>query len=122
MVERMSGVGTRTPFTKIEFSPSTKRVLEYAVDEARRMGQHYISTEHLLLGLVRENDGVAMDVLRKFGVSAEQVRRQTRRMLKESPVASARETTSRPPQGQERKSKDAAGRSAGYRPDRAGRG
>jgi ATP-dependent Clp protease ATP-binding subunit ClpC len=87
MVERLSGVGTRTPFTKIELSPSTKRILEYAVDEARRMGQHYISTEHLLLGLVRQNEGVAMDVLRKFGVSAEQVRRQTRRMLKESPVA-----------------------------------
>ncbi len=87
MVERLSGVGSRTPFTKIELSPSTKRVLELAVDEARRMGQHYISTEHLLLGLVRQNEGVAMDVLRKFGVSAEQVRRQTRRMLKENPVA-----------------------------------
>jgi ATP-dependent Clp protease ATP-binding subunit ClpC len=86
MVERLSGVGSRTPFTKIELSPSTKRVLELAVDEARRLGQHYISTEHLLLGLVRQNEGVAMDVLRKFGVSAEQVRRHTRRMLKESPV------------------------------------
>ena len=87
MVERLSGVGTRTPFTKIELSPSTKRILELAVDEARRMGQHYISTEHLLLGMVRQNEGVAMDVLRKFGISAEQVRRQTRRMLKESPVS-----------------------------------
>jgi ATP-dependent Clp protease ATP-binding subunit ClpC len=86
MVERLSGVGSRTPFTKIELSPSTKRVLELAVDEARRLGQHYISTEHLLLGLVRQNEGVAMDVLRKFGVSAEQIRRHTRRMLKESPV------------------------------------
>ena len=87
MVERLSGVGTRTPFTKIELSPSTKRILELAVDEARRMGQHYISTEHLLLGMVRQNEGVAMDVLRKFGISAEQVRRQTRRMLKENPVS-----------------------------------
>ena len=87
MVERLSGVGTRTPFTKIELSPSTKRILELAVDEARRMGQHYISTEHLLLGMVRQNEGVAMDVLRKFGISAEQVRRQTRRILKESPVS-----------------------------------
>jgi ATP-dependent Clp protease ATP-binding subunit ClpC len=87
MVERLSGVGTRTPFTKIELSPSTKRILELAVDEARRMGQHYISTEHLLLALVRQNEGVAMDVLRKFGISAEQIRRQTRRMLKESPVS-----------------------------------
>ncbi len=92
MVERLSGVGTRTPFTKIELSPSTKRILELAVDEARRMGQHYISTEHLLLGLVRQNEGVAMDVLRKFGISAEQVRRQTRRVLKESPVAAAEST------------------------------
>ncbi len=87
MVERLSGVGTRTPFTKIELSPSTKRILELAVDEARRMGQHYISTEHLLLGMVRQNEGVAMDVMRKFGISAEQVRRQTRRMLKENPVS-----------------------------------
>ena len=86
MVERMAGMGTRTPFTKIDLSPSTKRILELAIDEARRMGQHYISTEHLLLGLVRQNEGMAMEVLKKFGVSAEQVRRQTRRMLKESPV------------------------------------
>ncbi|MCI0395780.1 MAG: ATP-dependent Clp protease ATP-binding subunit [Chloroflexi bacterium] len=98
MVERLSGVGTRTPFTKIELSPSTKRVLELAVEEARRMGQHYISTEHLLLGMVRQNEGVAIDVLKKFGVSAEQVRRQTRRMLKENPVPAAAErpTTRRP--------------------------
>ena len=94
MVERLSGVGTRTPFTKIELSPSTKRILELAVDEARRMGQHYISTEHLLLALVRQNESIAMDVLRKFGVSSEQVRRQTRRMLKESP-ASTREKPSK---------------------------
>ena len=86
MVERMAGMGSRTPFTKIDLSPSTKRILELAIDEARRMGQHYISTEHLLLGLVRQNEGMAMEVLKKFGVSAEQVRRQTRRMLKESPV------------------------------------
>lgn len=89
MVERLSGVGTRTPFTKIELSPSTKRILELAVDEARRLGQHYISTEHLLLGLVRQNEGVAMDVLRKFGISAEQVRRETRRTLKENPVSAS---------------------------------
>ncbi len=89
MVERLSGVGTRTPFTKIELSPSTKRILELAVDEARRMGQHYISTEHLLLALVRQNESIAMDVLRKFGVSAEQIRRQTRRMLKESPASTS---------------------------------
>ena len=101
MVERLSGgQGTRTPFTKTELSPSTKRILEYAVEEARRMGQHYISTEHLLLGLARQNEGLAIDVLRKFGISAEQIRRQTRRMLKESPVSAAESGTSQqqPPQ------------------------
>lgn len=94
MVERLAGVGTRTPFSKVELSPSTKRILELGIDEARRMGQHYISTEHLLLGLVRQNEGLAMEVLKRFGVSAEQIRRQTRRMLKENPVAS-RESRSR---------------------------
>ncbi|MCB8925028.1 MAG: ATP-dependent Clp protease ATP-binding subunit [Ardenticatenaceae bacterium] len=97
MVERLSGgPGTRTPFTKIELSPSTKRVLELAVEEARRMGQHYISTEHLLLGLARQNEGLAIDVLRKFGISAEQIRRQTRRMLRESPVATSESSSSTP--------------------------
>ena len=87
MVDRLSGgPGSRTPFSKIELSPSTKRVLELAVEEARSMGQHYISTEHLLLGLARQNEGLAIDVLRKFGINSEQIRRQTRRMLKENPV------------------------------------
>ncbi|MFO7663660.1 MAG: ATP-dependent Clp protease ATP-binding subunit [Chloroflexota bacterium] len=94
MVERLSGgQGTRTPFTKTELSPSTKRILEYAVEEARRMGQHYISTEHLLLGLARQNEGLAIDVLRKFGITAEQIRRQTRRMLKENPVSAAEQSS-----------------------------
>ena len=95
MVERLSGVGERTPFSKVELSPSTKRILELAIDEARRMGQHYISTEHLLLGLVRQNEGLAMDVMRRFGVTPDQVRRQTRRMLKESPVSSQERRSSR---------------------------
>ncbi len=101
MVERLSGgQGTRTPFTKTELSPSTKRILEYAVEEARRMGQHYISTEHLLLGLARQNEGLALDVLRKFGISAEQIRRQTRRMLKESPVAATESSSPQVPRRQ----------------------
>ena len=106
MVERLSGgQGTRTPFSKTELSPSTKRILEYAVEEARRMGQHYISTEHLLLGLARQNEGLAIDVLRKFGISAEQIRRQTRRMLKESPVSAAESST--PQQQQPRRQQQA---------------
>ncbi len=105
MVKRLSSSpSTRTPFTKIELSPSTKRILELAVEEARHMGKHYISTEHLLLGLARQNEGMAIDVLRKFGISAEQIRRQTKRMLTESPV-SAGESPSRSRRASKKKEK-----------------
>ncbi len=83
MVERMSGFGQYRG-GKIDLAPGTQQVLEFAIEEARRMGHHYIGTEHLLLGLVRSQDGLAMDVLRKLGVTSEQIRRQTRRILQES--------------------------------------
>jgi ATP-dependent Clp protease ATP-binding subunit ClpC len=86
LVERMTRATTRTGATQLDLSPGTKRVLELAVDEARRMGHHYIGTEHLLLGLVRQSEGVAIDVLKRLGVSPDEVRRQTRRVLQESPV------------------------------------
>ncbi|MDX1665292.1 MAG: ATP-dependent Clp protease ATP-binding subunit [Candidatus Promineifilaceae bacterium] len=106
LVERLAGVGSRTPFSKVELSPSTKRILELAIDEARRMGQHYISTEHLLLGLVRQNEGLAMDILRRMSISPEQIRRQTRRMLKENPVPSReRRSQRRSSSGKKEKSK-----------------
>src|SRR5512140_71576 len=82
MVQRVSGEG-RFASDKIELSPDTQLVLEYAIDEARKMGHHYIGTEHLLLGLVR-SEGAAMGVLKKLGVTPDQVRRQTRRVLQES--------------------------------------
>ncbi len=88
LVERMTRATTRTTTVQPELSPGTKRVLELAVDEARRMGHHYIGTEHLLLGLVRLTEGVAIDILKRLGVSPEEVRRQTRRVLQESPVQS----------------------------------
>jgi ATP-dependent Clp protease ATP-binding subunit ClpC len=83
MVERMTGTGTYRG-GKLELSPGTQQVLEHAVEEARRMGHHYIGTEHILLGLVRYGEGVALDVLNKLGVTPEQIRRQTRRVLQES--------------------------------------
>jgi len=83
IVERLTGTGSYRG-GKLDLAPGTQQVLEYAVDEARRMGHHYIGTEHLLLGLVRYGEGVAMDVLRKLGVTPEQIRRQTRRVLQES--------------------------------------
>lgn len=91
MVERLTGTG-QYHGGKLDLSPGTQQVLEYAVDEARRMGHHYIGTEHLLLGLVRYGEGVALDVLRKLGVTPEQIRRQTRRVLQES--SASRRTSS----------------------------
>jgi ATP-dependent Clp protease ATP-binding subunit ClpC len=101
LVERMTRATPRTVGVAPELSPGTKRVLELAVDEARRMGHHYIGTEHLLLGLVRLTEGVAIDILKRLGVSPDEVRRQTRRVLQENPVQSpqpeaAQETTARP--------------------------
>lgn len=88
IVERLSGYGTGVT-GKLDLSTSVQQVLEYAIEEARRMGHHYIGTEHLLLGLVRDAEGLANDVLRKLGVTAEQIRRQTRRVLQESNQAAA---------------------------------
>ncbi len=76
-VERTVGRGERPPFGKPTLAPRTKRVIELAVDEARLMGHHYIGTEHLLLGLVREGEGIAVNVLRGLGVSLDRVRTQT---------------------------------------------
>jgi len=86
LVERLTRASTRTTQVQLDLSPGTKKVLELAVDEARRMGHHYIGTEHLLLGLVRQSEGVAIDVLKRLGVSPEEIRRQTRRVLQESPL------------------------------------
>ena len=92
MVERLSGFGQYRG-GKIDLAPGTQQVLEFAIEEARRMGHHYIGTEHLLLGLVRSQEGLAMDVLRKLGVTSEQIRRQTRRILQESSSTTPSTTT-----------------------------
>ncbi len=98
IIERVSVEGRRED-TKIDLAPDTQQVLEYAVDEARRLGHHYIGTEHILLGLVRV-DATAMEVLRRLGVTADQIRRQTRRVLNEtasSPAASGTPQSARTP-------------------------
>ncbi len=100
IVERLTGTGS-SPGGKLDLSPGTQQVLEYAVDEARRLGHHYIGTEHLLLGLVRYGEGVANDVLKKLGVTPEQIRRQTRRVLQES--SSSRRTASERKSSQQEK-------------------
>ncbi|MBE9478539.1 MAG: ATP-dependent Clp protease ATP-binding subunit [Chloroflexi bacterium] len=82
MVERLTGVGRHTS-GRIELAPATEQVLQVAIEEARRMGHHYIGTEHLLLAMVRQGEGVGIEVLRRLGITPEQIRRQTRRILQE---------------------------------------
>ena len=86
LVRRLSKESNRNPNVELGLSPGTKKVLEYAVDEARRMGHHYIGTEHLLLGLIRETQNPALEVLRRLGISPQEVRRQTRNVLQDSPL------------------------------------
>ncbi|MCA9870614.1 MAG: ATP-dependent Clp protease ATP-binding subunit, partial [Anaerolineae bacterium] len=83
-IEKAVGRGDRPPYGKPTLAPRTKRVIELAVEEARLMGHQYIGTEHLLLGLVREGEGIAVNVLRSLGVSLDRVRTQTARSLLES--------------------------------------
>ena len=83
-VEFIIGRGERTVRGEIGLTPRAKRVIELAVDEARRLGHNYIGTEHLLLGLLREGEGVAAGVLESLGVSLEKVRSETVRILQQS--------------------------------------
>ncbi|MCI0550795.1 MAG: nucleotide-binding protein [Anaerolineae bacterium] len=77
--------------SRVELGPQTQKTLEFAVEEARRLGHHYIGTEHILLGLVRVDD-TAMDVLRSLGVTVEHIQRQTRRVLNESAASGITQT------------------------------
>lgn len=81
MILRVSGEGRYTG-GRIELGPDTQMVLEMALEEAQKMGHHYIGTEHLLLALNRANGNAAI-VLRRLGVTEEQIRRQVRRVLQE---------------------------------------
>jgi len=82
MTERVSGLG-ESDSKRLDLTPGVQEVLEFAIEEARKMGHHYIGTEHILLGLVRSDQGFALEVLKKLGITAEQIRRQTRRVLQE---------------------------------------
>jgi hypothetical protein len=76
-VEFIIGRDNRAAMGAIGLTPRARTVIELAVDEARRLGHHYIGTEHLLLGMVREGEGIAAGVLQSLGVDLEQVRQQT---------------------------------------------
>ena len=88
-VEFIIGRGDKPAQGEIGLTPRAKKVVELAVDEARRMNHTYIGTEHLLIGLLREGEGVAAGVLESLGVNLEKVRGETHRVLSQSPAQSA---------------------------------
>ena len=83
-VEFIIGRGERPSPGDIGLTPRAKKVIELAVDEARRLTHHYIGTEHLLIGIMREGEGVAAGVLESLGVSLDKVRAETTRILNQS--------------------------------------
>jgi ATP-dependent Clp protease ATP-binding subunit ClpC len=87
VVQRVTSASTDFDPIHIELAAETQQVLEFAIEEARRLGHHYIGTEHLLLGLIRV-ESAGMEVLRRLGITADQIRRQTRRVLNESAPSS----------------------------------
>ncbi len=92
-VEKIIGRGSGFVAVEIPFTPRAKRVLELSWDEARQLGHNYIGTEHLLLGLIREGEGVAARVLENLGVDLTKVRSHVIRLLGESGAASGGTTT-----------------------------
>ena len=100
-VEEMIGAGQSPPSGHIPFTPRAKKVLELSLREALQLGHNYIGTEHILLGLIREGEGVAAQVLVKLGADLGRVRQQVIQLL--SGYTGSKETTGGPagetPQG-----------------------
>jgi ATP-dependent Clp protease ATP-binding subunit ClpC len=80
-VERIIGRGDELASGQIPFTPRAKKVLELALREAQALSSNHIGTEHILLGIMRENDGVAARILLDFDIDAEKVRKEVARML-----------------------------------------
>jgi ATP-dependent Clp protease ATP-binding subunit ClpC len=98
-VEEIIGQGQSAPTGHIPFTPRAKKVLELSLREALQLGHNYIGTEHILLGLIREGEGVAAQVLQKLGADLNRVRQQVIQLL--SGYTGGRETTTaeQSPQG-----------------------
>ncbi len=83
-IEKIVGTGDNMMLLgEIPFTPRAKKVLEYAVEEAQHMGHTYIGTEHILMGLIREEEGVAARVLDNLGLKLETVREEVMNLLSE---------------------------------------
>jgi len=96
-VEKIIGRGSGFVAVEIPFTPRAKRVLELSWDEARQLGHNYIGTEHLLLGLIREGEGVAVRVLENVGVELSRIRSTVIRMLGETTASSTSQARSKTP-------------------------
>jgi len=97
-VEFIIGRGEKPTSGEIGLSPRAKRVIELAIDEARHLGHNYIGTEHLLLGLLREGEGIAASVLDSFGITIEQARAEITHVLSQAaPKVKPTRTASRTP-------------------------
>ncbi|CAN7750165.1 ATP-dependent protease ATP-binding subunit ClpC [Paenibacillus sp. LjRoot153] len=86
-VESLIGRGQEQP-TNIAYTPRAKKVIELSMDEARKLGHTYVGTEHILLGLIREGEGVAARVLNNLGVSLNKARQQVLQLLGSSETVS----------------------------------
>ena len=98
-VEYIVGRGDRIVLGDIGLNPNAMKALELAVDEARRLNHHYIGTEHLLLGLVREGEDTAAEMLESLGVNLEKVRFQTIQVLSQGSNGRVVQDDSRSTQG-----------------------
>ena len=87
-VEEIIGQGQATPTGHIPFTPRAKKVLELSLRESLQLGANYIGTEHILLGLIREGEGVAAQVLQKLGADLHRVRQTVIQFLSGYPAAS----------------------------------
>ena len=94
-VEKIIGRGSGFVAVEIPFTPRAKRVLELSLEEARQLGHNYIGTEHLLLGLIREGEGVAARVLENLSIDLTKVRTQVIRMLGETAEVGSGANTSK---------------------------
>ncbi len=88
LVEQTVGYGprSRSRNERIDLTPRTQRVLKLAINEARKMGHHYIDTAHLLLGLVQQEDGMAVEILRRLGVSIQVIREEATKKMYQMPA------------------------------------
>lgn len=80
-IEKLVGVGTKDSGPVVHYTPRAKKVIELSVDESRKLGHTYIGTEHILLALIREGEGVAARVLNNEGVSLSKARQQVLQLL-----------------------------------------